>query len=43
MELMIKVGIHEESSNNSSIQSGLRYEIRDRVELLPYNDFNDLV
>ena len=23
--------------------SGLNYEIRDRVELLPYNDLNDLV
>ena len=45
MELyMMRAGIREEERITiSRYMSGLNLEIRDRVELLPYRDFNDLV
>jgi len=45
MELYIlRVGIEEnEDLAMSMFLSGLNYAIRDRVELLPYNNLNDLV
>jgi len=42
--LLMKAGIREELRITiARFQSGLRYEFWDRVELLPYNDMNDLV
>nr|KYP42494.1 hypothetical protein KK1_036077 [Cajanus cajan] len=42
--LMIRVGIREEERTTiSRFQSGLNLEIRDKVELLPYRDLNELV
>ena len=45
MELyMIRVGIREdENVTVARFLSGLSLEIRDKVELLPYRDFHDLV
>jgi len=45
MELLsIRVNIREEPRiTMTRFQSDLNYEIRDRVELLPYNDLNNLV
>lgn len=41
--LMLSVGIREEPRITiASFQSGLNYNIRDKGELLPYNDLNDL-
>jgi len=41
---MMRAGIREgEETNISRGLSGLNLEIRDRVELLPYQDLNDLV
>jgi len=40
----MKKWIREESIiTMAGFQIGLNYEIQDRVELLPYNDLNDLV
>jgi len=40
----MRVGIGEESRITiARFQSGLHFEIRDRVKLLPYNDFDDVV
>nr|KYP37661.1 hypothetical protein KK1_041137 [Cajanus cajan] len=42
--LMMKAGIREEERTTiSRFQSGLNLEIRDKVELLPYRDLNELV
>nr|KYP49847.1 hypothetical protein KK1_028346 [Cajanus cajan] len=42
--LMMRVGIKEEERTTiSRFQSGLNLEIRDKVELLPYRDLNELV
>nr|KYP60414.1 hypothetical protein KK1_022819 [Cajanus cajan] len=42
--LMMRDGIREEERNTiSRFQSGLNLEIRDKVELLPYRDLNELV
>nr|KYP64330.1 hypothetical protein KK1_018923 [Cajanus cajan] len=42
--LMMRAGIREEETTNiSRFQSGLNLEIRDKVELLPYRDLNELV
>nr|KYP33485.1 hypothetical protein KK1_045658 [Cajanus cajan] len=42
--LMMRAGIREEERNTiSRFQSGLNLEIRDKVELLPYRDLNELV
>nr|KYP36905.1 hypothetical protein KK1_041940 [Cajanus cajan] len=45
MELLImRAGIREEKRTTiSRFQSGLNLEIRDKVELLPYRDFNELL
>jgi len=44
MELFIlRVGIEEEDLTIARFLSGLNYNIRDRVELLPYQNLNDLV
>jgi len=41
---MMRVGIREdESVTMARFLSGLSLEIRDRVELLPYRDFHNLV
>jgi len=41
---MIKVGIEEkEDITIARFLSGLNFDIRDKVELLPYHDLNDLV
>jgi len=40
--LMLRVGIREGPRITIvRFQSGLNYEIRDKVELLPYNDLNE--
>nr|KYP31820.1 hypothetical protein KK1_047675 [Cajanus cajan] len=42
--LMMRAGIREEERTTiSRFQSGLNLEIRDKVELLPYRDLNELV
>ncbi|XP_052727683.1 uncharacterized protein LOC128194996, partial [Vigna angularis] len=42
--LMLRAGIREEPRITiARFQSGLNYDIRDRVELIPYNDLNELV
>ncbi|XP_052725950.1 uncharacterized protein LOC128194403 [Vigna angularis] len=42
--LMLRAGIKEEERFTiARFQSGLNYEIRDKVELLPYLDLNDFV
>ena len=42
--LMLRAGIcGEPGLIIVRFQSGLNYDIRDTIELLPYNDFNDLV
>ena len=42
--IMLRAGIKEESRLTiARFQSGLNYEIRDKVKNLPYNDLNDLV
>jgi len=42
--LLMRAGIREESRITiARFQSGMRYKIQDRLELLPYNDLNDLV
>nr|KYP32063.1 hypothetical protein KK1_047348 [Cajanus cajan] len=42
--LMVRVGIMEEERTTiSRFQSGLNLQIRDKVELLPYRDLNELV
>ncbi|XP_052736052.1 uncharacterized protein LOC108336864 [Vigna angularis] len=42
--LMLRAGIKEEEQFTiARFQSGLNYEIRDKVELLPYLDLNDFV
>jgi len=42
--LMLRAEIKEESRLIiTCFQSGLHFDIRDKVELLPYNDFNNLV
>uniref|UniRef100_A0A151UHJ1 CCHC-type domain-containing protein n=1 Tax=Cajanus cajan TaxID=3821 RepID=A0A151UHJ1_CAJCA len=42
--LMMRAGIREEERTTiSGFQSGLNLEIRDKVELLPYRDLNELV
>jgi len=45
MELLIlRAGIREEPRIPiARFQSGLNYDIRDKVELLPCNDLNELV
>jgi len=41
---MMKAYIREEETTTiSRFLSGLNLEIRDRVELLPYKDLNDLI
>jgi len=40
----MRVGIRKESRITiAHFQSSLRYEIRDRMKLLPYNNLNDLM
>jgi len=42
--LMLRASIREEPRLIiAHFQSGLNFKIRDKVQLLPYNDFNDLV
>jgi len=42
--LMLRMGIRKESCITIvKIQSGFNLETNDRVELLPYNDLNELV
>jgi len=42
--LILEVGIQEEPRLIiSRFQSRLNFDTRDKIELLPYNDFNDLV
>jgi len=44
MELyMMRVGIREENVTIARFLSGLSLETRDKIELLPYRDFHDLV
>ena len=41
---MLNMSIREESRLTILVpKKGLNYDIRDKFELLPYNDFNDLV
>jgi len=44
MELYVmRAGIEEEELTIARFLSGLNYNIKDKVELLPYHNFNDLV
>jgi len=41
---IIRAGINEENHNTiSRFLSGLKLEIRNKVELLPYRDLNDFI
>jgi len=42
--LLLRVGLREEERTNiARFLSGLNMEVRDKVELLPYRDLDDLV
>ena len=42
--LLLKVGLREEERTSiSRFLSGLNIEVRDKVELLPYRDLDDIV